>query len=100
MISDQDIERATKAGESFRPAIIACKYDPENDRVELATEWCTISIERKFIDELRDVSTDAMKNIYASQYGIHVDDVDVDINAAGFLVYIGRRLADEAENSI
>lgn len=99
MISDEDIQRAVKAGESFRPAITACKYDAESDRVELVTAWCIISVERTFIDELRDVSPAAIKNIYVSQYGVHVDDVDVDINSAGLIAYMGRRLADEAENS-
>ncbi len=92
MISDQDIQRATEAGANFKPAITACKYDPESDRVELITAWCVIAVDRKCIDELRDIPPGVMKGIYASQFGVHVDEADVDINAAGLIADIGRRL--------
>lgn len=99
MISDEEIKRAMEEGKRHKPVILSCKYDPENDRVEFTTAWCVIAVDRKCIDELRDVPPALMNKIYISQFGVHLDEADIDINSAGLITFIGKQLETEAAGS-
>jgi hypothetical protein len=99
MISAEEVQRATKAGETFTPALRDARYHRDADRVEIVTPWCTIFVNRDRIDELRDVSAADLETISVSAVGLHVDSADIDINAAGLLADLGRQLESYAAQS-
>ena len=100
MISEADIERALAASEHFKPVLVGARYLTDSDRIELEMSWCTLSIDRRQIAELRNVLPEALKNISVSATGLHVDSDDIDINAAGLVDWIARKLAKQAAKSI
>jgi hypothetical protein len=99
MISDQDIQRAMQASAQFRQAILSAKYHPDTDRVELVTPWCTLIVDRKKVDEFRELSPDDMQTISVSAVGLHIDKADVDVNSAGLITYLSQQLENEVANS-
>lgn len=99
MISAQEIEQAMRAGEAFRPAVLAVRYHPDTDRVEIAMAWCILVVDRGHIEELRGVSPHDLESMSVSSVGIHVDSVDIDINAAGLITHISRQLEAEVAAS-
>jgi len=99
MISAQEIERAAKASEDFKQAIIAVHYHRDSDRIELVTPWCVLSIDRAEIHELSGLSANDLEGLSVSATGIHVESADVDINSAGLITDIARRLETEAARS-
>ena len=99
MISDADIDRVLTASERFKPVLISARYHADIDRIELNTTWCTLLVDRRQIAELRDVSPHDLETISVSPVGLHIDGADIDINAAGLLADIGRRLAQKAAKS-
>jgi len=99
MISDTEIDRVAAASAKFKPALIDARYHPDTDRIELVTPWCTQLVDRQQIDELRDVSKRDLETITVSAVGLHVEGADIDINAAGLLSHIGRRLARKSAKS-
>jgi hypothetical protein len=100
MISDAEIDRVAGASAKFKPALIGARYHADSDRVELITSWCTLLVDRRQIDELRGLSKQDLETITVSAVGLHVDSADIDINAAGLLSDIGRKLARRAARSI
>jgi hypothetical protein len=100
MISDTDIERVLAASERFKPVLIGARYHADSDRIELRMSWCTLLVERRQIVELRDISPSALETISVSPVGIHVDSEDIDINAAGLLASIAKKLAKQAAKSV
>jgi hypothetical protein len=99
MISDTDIDRVAAASTKFKPALIDARYHPNTDRIELVTSWCTLLVDRQQIDELRDLSESDLGTITVSAVGLHVGSADIDINAAGLLSHIGRKLARKSAKS-
>lgn len=99
MITDEEIVRVTKKSAKFRPALRAVRYEPETDRVEFVTPSCTLLVPRREIDEFKDVSSDDMKDIRATAFGVHIDRLDLDINAAGLLTEIIDRLRNDLSKS-
>jgi hypothetical protein len=81
MISEKAIRRAARASVQFRPAVLAVKYHPDSDRVELVTGWCTLIVDRDRIAELRGLSPEEPRVISVSAVGVHVDSSDIDITA-------------------
>jgi hypothetical protein len=100
MISDAEIERVTASSAKFKAALIGVRYHADSDRIELRTSWCTLLVDRRQIEELRDVPKHDLETIELSAVGIHVESADIDINAAGLLSHIGRKLARQAAKSI
>jgi uncharacterized protein YjiS (DUF1127 family) len=100
MISDAEIERVAAVSAKFKPALTGARYHADSDRIELITSWCTLLVDRRQIDELRDVSKHDLETITVSAVGLHVEGADIDINAAGLLSHIGRKLARQAAKSI
>lgn len=100
MISEQDFAKAVDAGREFVPAITSCKYHPKHDQVELVTPWGTIIVNRLDIEELRGVTQHNMRSIQASSIGIHIEEKDIDINSAGLIICIAKRLETEAAKSL
>jgi hypothetical protein len=99
MISAQEIARATKASEGFKQVVLAARYHADGDRVELVTPWCILIVDRARIAELRDLSPHDMETISVSPVGIHIDNADIDINAAGLIADLSRQLETEVANS-
>ncbi len=99
MISEKKIRRAVQASTQFRPAILAAKYHPDSDRVELAAGRCTLLVDRQRIEELRGLSPEDLRTISVSAVGVHIDSADVDINSAGLIADIARQLESEVANS-
>jgi hypothetical protein len=99
MISDREIERAIGASKHFKPAIQSARYYRDSDRVELVTTWCVIIVDRNEIEEFRSVSPNDMETISVSDVGVHVDNADIDINSAGLLSEIAKRLETEVAAS-
>ncbi|HEV2097922.1 MAG TPA: DUF2442 domain-containing protein [Stellaceae bacterium] len=100
MISDSDIERVRSASAKFKPTVIGARYHAESDQIELRTEWCTLIVNRQEIDELRGVTPHNLEAVTVSAVGLHFDDADIDINAAGLLEYLGKKLVKQARKSI
>jgi hypothetical protein len=100
MISDAEIERVAASSAKFKPVLIGARYHADADRIELRTSWCTLLVDRQQIPELRDLSKNDLETISVSSIGLHVDAADIDINAAGLLSHIGRKLARKAANSL
>ena len=99
MISDEQIAQVAERGADFKAAIIDCRYDAQNDRVELITPWCTIIVDRKRIGEFDALSRHHMEAIYASETGIHIDEAGVDINSAGLITDLCQQLEAEVAES-
>jgi hypothetical protein len=99
MISDQEIAQALERSANFKPAVLACRYDPKKDQVELVTAWCTLVVDRKRIVEFGPVSPRDMEAIYASETGIHIDAADIDINSAGLITDLCHQLESELAGS-
>jgi hypothetical protein len=99
MISAQEIERAVKASEGFRQAITAARYLRDTDCVELTTPWGVLIIDRAQIHELCKLSANDLEGLSVSATGLHVEAADVDINSAGLITDIARRLETEAAHS-
>jgi hypothetical protein len=85
MAADTELQDALAAGARFTPAIIKIAYSVESDTVTFATPWGDRVAKRGDIELLRTVPEDLMQKIYVSQVGIHIDDMDLDINSAGLL---------------
>jgi hypothetical protein len=85
MATDAELRNAMEAGAKFKQAILDVSYDRERDQLVLSTPWGSRVVNRKAIEEFRDVPAAAMTAVYASQVGIHVDALDIDINSAGLL---------------
>jgi hypothetical protein len=100
MISDAEIERVAAASAKFKPVLTGARYLADTDQVELVTAWCTVLVARRQIDELRDVSQGDLETLTVSPVELHVESVDIDINAAGLLSHIGRKLARQAAKSM
>jgi hypothetical protein len=99
MISDREIQQAIAASEHFKPAILAARYYRDSDRVEFETTWCVIIVNRNEIEEFRALSPNDMETISVSDVGIHIDNVDIDINSAGLISEIAKRLETEIASS-
>ena len=100
MITDDDIKRVVKKSAKFKPALLGARYHAASDQIELNTEWCTIRIDRKQIDELRNLSKKDLKTLAFSPFGIHIDNADVDISAEGLLADIAEKLSKFINKSI
>jgi hypothetical protein len=96
MVSERELEKAMEDGATFVPAITSCKYHPTHDEVELVTPWLRIIMRREDIEELRDVSSHDMRGLRTSEFGIHIEDSDLDINSASLIICIARHLENEA----
>lgn len=99
MIADAEIERVAANSAKFKPALIGVRYHADSDRIELRTSWCTLLVDRRQVDELRDVPKHELETIELSAVGIHVESADIDINAAGLLSHIGKKLVRQAAKS-
>jgi hypothetical protein len=99
MISDQDIQSAIEANARFQPAIRSARYRRDSDCIEFETSWCTIIVDRQSIEEFRALSQNEMETISISDVGVHIDAADIDINSAGLITQIAKRLETEAANS-
>jgi hypothetical protein len=99
MISEHEIAQVVERNAAFKSAIIDCRYDPQTDRVELVTSWCTLIVERKRIGELESLSPNEIEGIYASETGLHIDIVNVDINSAGLITDLCQRLENDVAES-
>src|ERR1700758_2819487 len=99
MISDQEIEMATKVGTQFRQAILSAKYHSDTDRIELETPWCTLIVDRQRIEELRSLERTDLETITVSAVGLHIEKADVDINSAGLITHFCRQLENGVAGS-
>jgi len=99
MISEEEIEQATKVGTQFKQAILSAKYHGDTDRIELETPWCVLIVDRQRIEELRMLSQTDLETITVSAVGLHVDKADVDINSAGLIADLSRQLENEVAGS-
>jgi hypothetical protein len=99
MISEQEIKQVTELSANFRQVVLDCRYDPESDRIELVTPWCTLIVDRAQISELNGLSAHDMETIHVSPTGIHIDKVDIDINSAGLITDLSRQLLEDVKNS-
>lgn len=99
MISDDEIERATKVGTQFRQAILSATYHHDSDRVELVTRWCILIVDRQRIEELRTLSRTDLETITVSAVGLHIEKADVDINSAGLITHLSQQLENEVAGS-
>jgi len=99
MISDQDIQSAVEASGRFQPAIRSARYYRDADRIEFETAWCIIIVDRQSIEEFRGLSQNDMETITVSDVGVHIDGADIDVNSAGLITEIAKRLEIEVANS-
>jgi hypothetical protein len=99
MISERDIKTAIEAGRHFKQAILSARYHRDSDRIEFETEWCIIIVDRHSIEEFRSLSQDDMETISVSDVGVHIDSADIDVNSAGLITEIAKRLEVEVANS-
>jgi hypothetical protein len=99
MISDEDIRRATEGDTEATQAILSAKYHRDTDRLELVTPWCILIIDRRRIEELRQVSQTDMETITVSPVGLHIENADIDINSAGLITEISQQLETEVAGS-
>src|SRR5580700_6182648 len=99
MISEEEIDQATKVGTQFKQAVLSAKYHGDTDRVELETPWCILIVDRQRIAELRTLSQTDLETMTVSAVGLHVEKADVDINSAGLITDIGQQLRNEVANS-
>lgn len=97
MVTEAEIQKAAKRGSRHPSMVRAFHYHQDSDKVELTTEWCTLLVDRKHIEEFRHVSRSAMAEVYLSPEGIHLDDADIDINAAGLIAALARELEEQAD---
>ena len=58
------------------------------------TPWGTKTAKRSKVDVFRDVPPELMDKIYVSQVGIHIDEIDLDVNSAGLLASLFPELSD------
>lgn len=100
MISDTDIERVLAASERFKPMLLGAQYHADSDQIELRMSWCTLFIDRRQIVELRDLLPDDLETINVSPVGLHVESEDIDINAAGLIASIAKKLTKQAAKSV
>lgn len=96
MVTEVEIHKAAKRGSKHPAMVRAVRYHPDSDKLELTMEWCTLLVDRKHIEEFKDVSKTAMEGVYLSPEGIHLDDADIDINAAGLIAALAQQLAEQA----
>lgn len=99
MATEAQYERAQAASERYRAPLLAIAYDPASDLVFFETAWGPRSASRKDIDLLRDVSPQMVARAYISAMGIHIDEIDLDINSAGLLATIFPDLRGELSDS-
>jgi hypothetical protein len=99
MISEQEIEQATKVGTQFRQVILSATYHRDTDGIELETPWCLLIEDRQRIEELRTLSRTDLETITVSAVGLHVDKADVDINSVGLISYLSGQLENEVAGS-
>ncbi len=99
MVEEVELQAAIAAGERFLPTVLEARYDAIHDRVALVTHWGALIVNRKDVPDFRDVNPSAMEGIYASHTGIHIDDVDLDINSAGLLSALLHELKGRLANS-
>jgi hypothetical protein len=100
MITDKEIQRAAKLGARFDPVVQRLQYHRKSDCLEFAMGWCTLMVDRKHIEELRDLSPSDLEGIYLSAEGIHLDAVDLDISAAGLIAALAHELEEQANKTI
>jgi hypothetical protein len=99
MATEAEIRQALEAGQRFKPAILNVVYLPADDRMVFATPWGEKFAFRREIAELSNVPTELMSRIYASFGGVHIDEIDLDINGAGLLANLFPYLRAELANS-
>ena len=96
MVTEAEIHKATKRGSKRLTIVHAIRYHRDSDKLELTTAWCTLLVDRKHIEEFKDVSKTAMEEVYLSPEGIHLDNADIDINAAGLIADLAHQLEEQA----
>ena len=99
MVAETEQNRALEAGARFKPAIQAAHYDYDKDELILETRWGKLAIPRAEIGIFKDVKPENMCEIYASHTGVHIDDIDLDVNSAGLLTEVFRHLGLALESS-
>ncbi len=99
MATEAEIQNALDAGRRFIPAIIAVRYLLDSDQVAFETPWGQRVVQRADIELLRSVPMQSMRIIHASQVGVHIDDMDLDINSAGLLATLFPDLRPALVNS-
>jgi len=95
----EELRNAQDAGAGFKPAIVKVEYDPASDRLVFYTPWGAKAVNRKRVEEFRDVAPAVMATVYASQVGIHIDELDIDINSAGLLFDLFHELRSNLSDS-
>jgi hypothetical protein len=99
MVTDKEIKRAVELGTKFAPVVQRIQYHRKSDCLEFGMGWCTLTVDRKHIEELRDLLPSEMEAIYLREEGIHLDTADIDISAAGLIAALAHELAEQADKA-
>jgi len=99
MIDDAELSKALETGAGFKPAIRSVDYKSVQDELVFGTQWGNLTFARKDVPIFRDVAATRMKDVYVSEAGIHIDDLDLDVNSAGLLEAIFRELGNSLASS-
>lgn len=99
MLAEAEIRSALEAGARFKTAITHVAYEPIEDIVIMETPWGTLRVGRQAIPYFRNVPPETMADIYASQTGVHIDKVDLDVSSSGLLSHVFKDLEDELSDS-
>ena len=100
MISKREIRKATEAGAKLSQMVTAVRYRGRTDQIEITTSWCTLLVARQWISELRNLSRSQLRTIRVSQFDIHIESADIEIESAGLVAYVARELIEEAERAV
>ncbi len=85
MATEAEVQDALDAGSRFTPAITKITYLIDSDTLVFATPWGERVANRADIELLRGVPLESMQKIHVSHIGVHLEDLDLDINSAGLL---------------
>jgi hypothetical protein len=99
MITESEFRDATQAGDDFKQAILKASYGRENDRLIFLTPWGVFAIDRATIPEFKAATPGDLEKIYVSHTGVHIDELDIDINSAGLLTAIFDNIRSKLSNS-
>jgi hypothetical protein len=92
MAGEAEVNEALAAGAKFKPAIRTAYYDQDKDELTLEIRWGKLTIPRSDLLTFKDIEPEQMAEIYASHTGLHIDDIDFDVNSAGLLREVFRVL--------
>jgi hypothetical protein len=98
-VTEEEYRSAIEASNRFKIPLFGISYNRHTDVIFFKTAWGERFAKHGDVPFLKDVPSDLLDKAYVSATGIHIDEIDFDVNAAGLLALVFPDLQPQLVNS-